>query len=46
MHEATRGEKLAISFPALLGLFGLVGWSVKVLAGSQKQQSSSKPYGQ
>ncbi|WP_157061911.1 hypothetical protein [Alicyclobacillus ferrooxydans] len=48
MDEATRGEKLAISFPAILSLCGLVGWSVKMFADSQKkqQQSSSRQYGQ
>lgn len=47
MNNATRGEKLAISFPAILSLCGLVGWSVKVLAEAQKQQqpSQSNQYG-
>lgn len=47
MHQATRGEKLAISFPMILSLCGLVGWSVKVLAAAQKQQqpSQSSQYG-
>lgn len=46
MNQATRGEKLAISFPAMLSLFGLVGWSVKVLASAQQQKSSGRGYKQ
>lgn len=44
MYEATRAEKLAVSFPAILGCLAFMGWAVKVIANAQPAPDPSDPY--
>lgn len=45
MQRATRAEKLAVSFPAILSLVGLVGWSVTVFANRSARPQAQDKYG-